>query len=714
MRSAPTRAAAASLLVLNLVLLPLSQRAVCSNPSVLPEDSSNRSAWLGPNALGTFVRKVVDGRAACLEAGGEQARSIRDRDPNLPLTVIVPDSEPSGAQQTGLRIILRGTAQLQGFPLAREAFKRAAARWEALIQTRVTIVIDVDFGPTLFGKRFEDSVVGSTDAQVLGGNSLYPAVRAGLLSKAFAPETVSLYNSLPAKAVSTDGGESAGIAASSATLRALDLISSTADAEGELTSFGLPPAIGLNSKFKFDFDASDGIAQDELDFEAIALHEIGHIIGFISCVGQQEMDSSIDVEPSIWDLFRVRPDAIKSGFAAAQRILSSGGEQSFYEGDVGLSLSTGRPDGTGGDARQASHWKDDNLTGRYIGVMDPTIGPGEHHFITDNDTAVLDAIGFRTSSMTQPPTLIPLVSGQPQAGAMVTPPPNAGALSHLQYSIAVPPGATQLRIDLNGNQDVDLYARFGQRVFIQGFHPESDYVSAGKTGSETITITSSSSPPLRAGTYFIAVANFGPGDAAFTVTATVTGGVNSRAPAIFNVRPHLEGDALDLNYAAIDLDGDFVRADVSIFDEPGRAVGQSSSFAISSGNSTRIESQILIGGMSAIPTALRASLILIDRDGNRSPEVTVDFSRPEAGGLTVSGATFDGSRLTIRTSGVGENLEVEINGHVVAPPRGIKVKGSGGKLIVKGDAGQLALQRGANRIRVKNVHGWSNILIFST
>src|SRR6266487_2034665 len=438
MRSAPTRASAALLVVLSLVLLPLSQRVVRSNPSVRLEVSGNRSALLGPNALGTFVRKVVDGRAACLEAGSEQARSIRDRDPNLPLTVIIPDSDPSGAQQTGLRIILRGTAQLQNFPLARETFKRAAARWEALIQTRVAIVIDVDFGPTLFGKPFEDSVIGSTDAQVLGGNSLYPAVRAGLISKALAPETVSLYNSLPAKAVSTDGGESAGIAASSANLRALDLINQTADADGELSSFGLPPAIGLNSKFKFDFDAGDGIGQDELDFEAIAQHEIGHILGFISCVGQQEMDSSIDVEPSIWDLFRVRPDAIKSGFAAAQRIVSSGGDQSFYAGDVALSLSTGRPDGTGGDSREASHWKDDNLTGVHIGIMDPTIGPGEHHFITDNDTAVLDAIGFRTSSMTQPPTLIPLVSGQPQAGAMVMPPPNAGALSHLQYSIAVP------------------------------------------------------------------------------------------------------------------------------------------------------------------------------------------------------------------------------------------------------------------------------------
>ena len=115
-----------------------------------------------------------------------------------------------------------------------------------------------------------------------------------------------------------------------------------------------------------------------------------------------------------------------------------------------------------------------------------------------------------------------------------------------------------------------------------------------------------------------------------------------------------------------------------------------------------------------MPTAVRAKLVLIDRDGNRSPEAIVDFGRAEAGGLTVSSAGFDGSRLTIKTNGVAENPEIEINGRIVAPPRAIKVKASGGKLIVKGDAGQLGLQRGANRIRVKNPRGWSNILIFST
>jgi hypothetical protein len=187
----------------------------------------------------------------------------------------------------------------------------------------------------------------------------------------------------------------------------------------------------------------------------------------------------------------------------------------------------------------------------------------------------------------------------------------------------------------------------------------------------------------------------------------------SRPPAIFNINAHLEGDSLELSYTAVDLDGDFATADLGILDESGRPLKQASSFAINPGNLTRIESQLSVGGMRAIPTATRASLVLVDRNGNRSSEAIVDLTPPETGGLTVTGATFDGSRLTLNTRGLTDGLQVEVNGQNIAPPRGIKVKGSGNKLIIKGDAGTLALQQGSNRIRVKNSNGWSNIFLLN-
>ena len=88
----------------------------------------------------------------------------------------------------------------------------------------------------------------------------------------------------------------------------------------------------------------------------------------------------------------------------------------------------------------------------------------------------------------------------------------------------------------------------------------------------------------------------------------------------------------------------------------------------------------------------------------------IDISKPQIGGLTIAGGSFDGARLILNTRGIAENLAVEINGHIVAPPRAIKIKGSG-KLTIKGSAGVLSLQPGANRIRVKNNSGWSNIFV---
>jgi hypothetical protein len=658
-----------------------------------------------PSTLGVFARKAINGRMVCLEASLEQSRSIRDRIAQL--TRLTPD--PSTSLRTGLKIILRGTSQLQGFPAAIEAFKRAAAQWEAQIQTFTVVVIDVDFGQTLFGKQFDDDVVSVTDAQVFGGNAFYPSVRSDLISGPYSTGKRAFYNSLPAAAVPTDVGATSGLMATAATLRALGLIPPAADPDNESIDFGPPPAIGFNSKFRFDFDLSDGIDSDKWDFEAMALHEMGHALGLISSVGQKEMNSSMDVAPTMWDLFRIRPDA-SNDFSAVERILTSGGEQSFYAGGARLALSTGRPDGAAGDGRHPAHWKDDNLAGQYLGAMDPTIAMGEHQYLTDNDLAALDALGYRTKRLLDPSTVISLIPGQSQVGGMFAPPPGLGVLSHVQYSIISPPDADELRIDLIGNQDVDLYVRYGRAVVNQGHAPIADYRVSTDSNSETLVITAESAPPLRDGLYYIAVGNFGPGDADFTVTAQSSGGRAGHPPAIFNIRTFLRGDALEIDCAAVDSEGDFALAQVSLLDAEGRAIGPLSSFAIASENSTRIESRFTIG-LNDAAMARQASVVLADRAGNRSAGAVIDFGKPDAGGLTLTAASFDGSKLKLKARGLAVDLELEINGRIVAPPLRIKANGSGSKLTVKGDRDQLALRQGANRIRVKNVNGWSNIFM---
>jgi hypothetical protein len=137
----------------------------------------------------------------------------------------------------------------------------------------------------------------------------------------------------------------------------------------------------------------------------------------------------------------------------------------------------------------------------------------------------------------------------------------------------------------------------------------------------------------------------------FGVTSTVTGGNSSRPLAIFNIGVHLEGDVLGLDCAAIDRDGDFATAEVSILDEAELAVSPSSGFALSFGVQTHIESQLAITGLGALPTARLARVVLIDRAGNRSAAALVDLGKGEEGGLTLNSASFTGSKLILRVRG---------------------------------------------------------------
>src|SRR5215831_11520996 len=161
MRLAPTlRKALAVLLTLTAVLTTRTLATI----QFSSQGSDSRTAWQGPYTLGAFVHRLVDNRAVCVEAAADSAQKLRYRDPHTPLSVLTPASDPELTHLAGLKIVLRGTSQLQAVPAAVDAFKRAAAQWEARIQTDLTIIVDVDFGPTLFGAAFDSDVITSTDS----------------------------------------------------------------------------------------------------------------------------------------------------------------------------------------------------------------------------------------------------------------------------------------------------------------------------------------------------------------------------------------------------------------------------------------------------------------------------------------------------------------------------------------------------------------------
>lgn len=377
--------------------MPLSGFYIASADGAPPHSDQALSEWSRDLETGCFVYYENNGEAACHPATEEEARILTERDQTLPLKAITTEGEFLRAAGM-MNIILRGTPQLDGFPQAKNAFLRAAAQWSALVRADITVVIDVDFGPTRFGVPFSQGVLGSADSQQLGSADGYRDARAALIASAGGADELALYNALPQESVPTDLGNTSRLFAPSAALRALGLINSVADPDGERGQFGPPPSIGFNSNFNFDFDPSDGITAGQIDFEAVAVHEVGHVLGFTSFAGAKELNADTDVALSIWDVFRFRPGAAAAltpaSFDTAQRILSSGGEQVFFAGGEELRLSTGRPNATGGDGFQASHWKNDNLTGVTIGIMDPDIAPGERQTISDNDLRVLNAIGY--------------------------------------------------------------------------------------------------------------------------------------------------------------------------------------------------------------------------------------------------------------------------------------------------------------------------------
>lgn len=375
-----------------------------------------KTASLAKNRLkplkdgGMYVLHRGANGVECREATPAEIETFNKRDPNAKLKVITPIRTN---QSSGLKITLRATAQLDAFPAAKASFIKAAATWESLIADNITIVIDVDFGPTRFGTPYPAGVLGSTNSQILAGN-IYPDVREALQTGASNDEERALYNALPADTIPVDIGDTARMAFSSAALRAQGLIDPVANPDAEMQNFGPPPSIGFNSNFSFDFDPSNGIDRDKIDFEGTAVHEIGHALGFVSSVGFST------AAPSVWDLFRFRPGVTTQNFTTSKRLASPGGDHVYFVGgssNATLPLSTARGDGSGGDGFQASHWKDDSFVGQVIGIMDPAIADGELSVITQNDLIALDRFGYRLRNLNDP---VPQVSvTAPAAGAVL-------------------------------------------------------------------------------------------------------------------------------------------------------------------------------------------------------------------------------------------------------------------------------------------------------
>lgn len=334
-------------------------------------------------------------------------------------------------------------------PLAVAGFEAAADRWSSVFDDDITVNIQVVFESIPEDAQTGATILGSAGSSIidsvaeLGG--AFPTF--SLLSDSLASDATSANDqiavaNLPNGSSATLDGSPAFASGSPVTALAFQtndregnivfdndteigdgasvgnnnvffgITSANAKALGliEGDSDGIDAQITFNSDITFDFDPTDGITDGAFDFVGIATHELGHALGVVSGVDLVDSftgegpNDEIDINGaaagigeldnfalfSTFDLFRRSESAFTQDPDALD--LSTGDGVFFsIDGVLGdgndLPLETGVANGSG---QQASHLAD-NLG---LGILDPTVAPGELLAITDNDILLLDVIGF--------------------------------------------------------------------------------------------------------------------------------------------------------------------------------------------------------------------------------------------------------------------------------------------------------------------------------
>ena len=162
-----------------------------------------------------------------------------------------------------------------------------------------------------------------------------------------------------------------------------------------------------------------------LDFLSTAVHEIGHVLGFVSGVdkyqgvnfnnigdfysyfgndynARQFMEDNVLDYANPLDLFRHSDKSINynsSHHSSNDKVidLSVGNPSYFGPEKKWFAFATGKNTSVNGDGFQASHWKQNNDEGWVQGIMDPLMKPGVMRRISNRDLIAMDAIGYDTN-----------------------------------------------------------------------------------------------------------------------------------------------------------------------------------------------------------------------------------------------------------------------------------------------------------------------------
>ena len=288
-------------------------------------------------------------------------------------------------------------------------FTTAGNIWAGYFRDDMTVNINIDY-PSLGA-----NILGSASSQTLG--YYYSDVRTALqLDRTSADDFLAASN-LPAGPnlsflTNNEATGALAVDANNTTNNAyLDVPRANAKALGFTFTYGegliaandatLDASISFSSNFAWDFDRSNGISPGTFDFVGVAIHELGHAMGFVSGVDTVDFVSApngnaqflgTELDPyrvfSVLDLYR---RGARNGGGLDFATGGTGSNNPYFSLDGGTtSLGTFSTGSYNGDGRQASHWKD-NLG---LGILDPTFGYGELGIVSALDVRAFDVIGY--------------------------------------------------------------------------------------------------------------------------------------------------------------------------------------------------------------------------------------------------------------------------------------------------------------------------------
>ena len=347
------------------------------------------------------------------------------------LALIAGVASLSAVSAQAVTVELRNTGGVEVGTDAYRGFTMAAKFWEKLLVDNITVKLNVGYaalGTGILGSTgsttngiFIDSyraflagdqtstldntavanltpLVAST---AFAGRGAVDAIISGPKATGFGVNTTPL-----TRIWDNDGSRNnSAISMNTSLMKAVGL---TPTYTGANAAIGADGTINFSTGFQssFDFDPTDGIATGKFDFVAIAIHEIGHALGFRSGVdvydGNTNFGASLNgqIFMTQLDMFRYSANPGNLGGAGAKLDWGIGGTGSnapYFSIDGGTTALFGNTFATGtnfGDGRQASHWKDSAPGVMQLGLLDPTAARGQQGIITGLDLAAFDAIGW--------------------------------------------------------------------------------------------------------------------------------------------------------------------------------------------------------------------------------------------------------------------------------------------------------------------------------